>query len=192
MPPFEFYRSSKIIDENKIFVRDFTQCWYHAGLPKISSDIHSTAGFVHNEIQRLSPEQVFFVGNSMGGYAAILFAVLIGYGEVVAFAPQTFISPLLRLRYGDWRWPRQILNTYKRSLFRSKAWDIRPLLLRENRNQKISIFVSKDDRLDYIHAAHLKSIPGVNVHEFSGGGHGIVRRLKDEGRLAAIMSGTYA
>jgi pimeloyl-ACP methyl ester carboxylesterase len=191
MPPFEFYNSSKIIAEHKLFIRDFRQCWYHDGLPGISHDIYSTARFIAKEIAKLNPEKVFFAGNSMGGYAAILFASLLKKGEVIAFAPQTFISPFLRFRYRDKRWRKKIFMTYKRSLFKAKQWDLKPLLTQEQWNTKISIFVSIDSRLDNIHALHLKQITGVSIYGFRGGGHGIVRLLRDEGLLPSIMAGTY-
>lgn len=192
MPPFEFYDAARIVYENKIFIRDLDQCWYHDGLPGIGNDIYSTVNYILKEIQSLKPKKVFFVGNSMGGYAAILFAALTGHGEVIAFAPQTFISPFLRMRYGDMRWSKKIFNMYRRCLFKRKIWDLKSLLLRKKCNQKISIFVSEDDQLDYIHAVHLKNISGVSIYKFNSGGHGIVRLLRDEGKLPAIMSGTYA
>ncbi len=191
MPPFEFYNAAKIIDEHKLFIRDFSQTWYHEGLTGISKNINSTANYIKNEIKELNPEKIFFVGNSMGGFAAIVFATLIGQGEVIAFAPQTFISPVLRFKYHDNRWPEQIKNTYKKSLFKQKIWDIRPLLIKTHNNLRISIFVAINDRLDFIHAKHLKTIPGITIYEFNDGGHGIVTSLRDEGKLPAIMSGTY-
>lgn len=65
IPPFEFYNASRIIDENKIFIRDFYQCWYQNGLPGISQDIHSTATHIKHLIEEINPNMVFFVGNSM-------------------------------------------------------------------------------------------------------------------------------
>lgn len=192
MPPFEFYNSSKIIDENKIFIRDFSQCWYQNGLSKKSKNINSIAKYIEYQIKEINPKKIFFVGNSMGGYAAILFASLIGKGHAIAFAPQTFISPMLRLKYRDFRWKRQIFNMYKKSIFKPKVWNLKPFLLNSKGNQIISIFVSKEDTLDYIHASHLKNISCVNVYEFEMGGHGIVTLLRDEGKLPLIMSGTYA
>lgn len=192
MPPFEFYNYSKIIDEHKIFIRDFSQCWYQGGLPGISDDIYSTALHIQNKIEDINPEKVFFVGNSMGGYAAILFGNLIGMGEVIAFSPQTFISPTLRARHKDRRWTKQIFNTYFKSLLKRKILDLRPLLLKSNNNQKISVFVSRSYKIDYIHACHISDIYGVNVYELEGGGHNIVKQLRDEGKLPSIMSGTYA
>jgi len=191
MPPFEFYRSANILDENKIFIRDFAQCWYQDGLPGISSDVYSTSHYLQRQIERIKPEKIVFVGNSMGGFAAILFATLIGKGEVIAFAPQTFISPVLRLLHGDIRWSRRILITYKRSFRKARVWDTKPLLKRNHGNHSISIYVSKDNRLDHIHALHLKTIPNVKIFAFNGGGHGIVRFLRDVGKLAAIMSNNH-
>ena len=54
------------------------------------------------------------------------------------------------------------------------------------------VFISKEDRLDRIHASHISDIQGVNIYEFDGGGHGVVILLRDQGKLPAIMSGTYA
>jgi len=192
MPPFEFYNAAKILDENKIFIRDFSQCWYQDGLPGISDDIDSTAQYIKDQINKLKPDNLFFVGNSMGGFAAILFSSLIGAGEVIAFAPQTFISPILRVKYMDTRWLKQIINTYLKGLFKNKVWDLRPLLLKSNKTQKISIFVSNTHRLDLIHASHIDKIQGVSVFKFDGSGHSVVRLLRDEGKLPAIMSGSFA
>lgn len=189
MPPFEFYHAARILDESKIFIRDFGQCWYHSGLPGCSHDLDSTAAYLRREIDRIGARRVVFVGNSMGGFAAMLFAALLGTGEVIAFAPQTFVSPLLRLRYRDRRWPRQIARVWWRGLFAQSIWDLRPLLASHGAGLKVSVFVSPDDRLDAIHARHIEDLSGVTVHEIEGGGHDLVRVLRDSGQLPAIMLG---
>ena len=192
MPPFEFYKASQILDEHKMFIRDFHQSWYQNGLPGISVDIHTTAKYIRNKIDEIKPERVFFVGNSMGGYAAILFAALVGTGEAIAFAPQTFISPFLRRKHKDNRWMNQVRATYRKSFFKRKVWNLKPLLSRLDGRLKITVYVSTSDRLDRIHASHIKDIKGVQVYEVDGGGHGVVRLLRDQGKLPAIMSGTNA
>jgi hypothetical protein len=189
MPPFEFYNSAKILKYSKIFIRDFEQSWYHAGLRGIGSDLHSTCDYLRSVIQGARPSRCVFVGNSMGGYAAILFHTLIGIGEAIAFAPQTFISPLLRWRYRDRRWKAQILRTYRISLLRDRAWDLKPLMMRADSALKVAIYVSTDDAMDYLHATHLKDVPGVRIFERSGGGHGVVKLLRNNGELPTIMSG---
>jgi hypothetical protein len=192
MPPFEFYSYAKIIDENKIFVRDSKQCWYQNGLGNLSSDIGTTVKLLKEHIDKINPERIYFVGNSMGGYAAILFGALIGRGEVIAFSPQTFISPFLRYKHKDWRWFRQIMLTYCRSFLKDRVWDLRLLLLKMKPRLKISIFVSSSDKLDVIHALHLRAIGNINIFEFEKGGHNVVKLLRDEGKLSLIMSGDYS
>lgn len=192
IPPFEFYNSATILEYSKVFIRDFEQSWYHAGLRGIGRELHSTRDYLQSVIQEVSPKRCVFVGNSMGGYAAILFHALLGIGEAVAFAPQTFISPFMRWRYHDRRWRTQILKTYRVSLLRERVWDLKPFMMRTGSAPKVSIFVSTDDVMDYVHAMHLKDVPGVRIFERSGGGHGVVKLLRDNGDLPAIMSGEYA
>ncbi|NII12136.1 alpha/beta hydrolase [Oleiagrimonas sp. C23AA] len=191
IPPFEFYNSAKILEHNKMFVRDFAQSWYHTGLPGISQDIPGTVAYLRRTIDALAPERTYFVGNSMGGFAAMLFAGLTGVGEVIAFAPQTFISPWLRWRHGDRRWRGRIARTYRRSMFKPRVWDLKPLLEKQADPRPVSLFVSTDDELDHIHATHLADTPGVQIFARQGGGHDIVRTLRDSGELPAIMAGRY-
>lgn len=191
IPPFEFYNAAKILEDDKIFIRDFSQCWYQAGLPGAGTDIHGIAQYLRAKIAEINPEKVFFVGNSMGGFAAIALAGLVGQGEVIAFAPQTFIAPWLRFKHRDRRWKKQVGNAYWQSWRKPHVWDLRPLLQRQHSPRNIAVFVSRSDRLDYLHAQHIRDIPGVVVHEFETGGHDVVKLLRDAGSLPAIMAGTY-
>ena len=191
IPPFEFYKASGIINENKIFLRDFSQSWYHEGLHGISGDIDSTALYIENAINEMDPEKLYFVGNSMGGYAAILFHTLLGKGEAIAFAPQTFISSELRKKYKDERWPEQISRMLSLPATKTEAHDLGELLLKRKSGCKIAIFVARNNALDLLHAAHVKKCPGVHVYELDVGGHQLVRVLRDEGKLAHIMAGNY-
>lgn len=192
IPPFEFYKSAGILDDHKIFVRDLEQCWYQAGLPGISRVVHETADYLHKQIERILPEQVRFVGNSMGGFAAILFHALIGTGQAIAFSPQTFISPRLRLKHGERPWRRETRRTYRKSLFKQTVWDLKPLLSEKRNDLNISVFVSTGHRRDLAHAHHTEHLPGVTIHTFDSGGHAVVKLLRDRGELPLIMSGHYA
>jgi hypothetical protein len=190
MPPLEFYKSFRILNENKIFFRDFSQSWYQDGLPGIGKNVFEVGEFIKGRIATLNPGEVFFIGNSMGGFAAILFASLVGKGTAIAFAPQTFISPVKRLKYCDRRWPRQITNTYLKTALKKHVWDLKRWLINNGKDIKVEIFVSKNDRLDYIHANQLRGLKTVNIYEYDTGGHGLVRHLRDKGKLSDILFGT--
>lgn len=67
VPPFEFYSASRILDENKIFIRDFSQCWYQNGVSSVIEDVFALAEKIESEVEKIGPENLYFVGNSMGG-----------------------------------------------------------------------------------------------------------------------------
>lgn len=189
MPPFEFYNASRILTENKIFLRDFTQSWYQNGLPGLGRNVFEIAEYLAEKIRQVNPVEVCFVGNSMGGFAAILFATLIGSGTAIAFAPQTFISPIGKLRHIDLRWPKQIFSTYFTTLSKRHVWDLKALLAANQNTPKIEVHVSTKDRLDLMHARRLRGVSGTTIHEYDVGGHALVRHLRDAGKLAGILQG---
>lgn len=156
-------------------------------MPGISNNVTETKEYIENLINKESPEETIMIGNSMGGFAAILFSALIGNSRAVAFAPQTFISPLKRLCCRDRRWRKEIINTYKQSWNRKGIWNLNRLIPKGN--WSADIYVSKKVRLDYVHALNLSAFPGVTIHEYDSGGHGLVKELRDKGELADILRG---
>jgi len=173
--------------ENKIFLRDFTQSWYQNGLPALGRDVFEIAEFPGERIRQVNPVEVYFVGNSTGGFAAILVATLIGSGTAIAFAPQTFISPISKRRHLDLSWPKQIATTYFTTLAERHVSDLKALLSANQSIAKIEIHVSTKDRLDLIHARRLRGICGTAIHEYDTGGHALVRHLRHEDRLSGIL-----
>lgn len=186
IPPFEFFRASNILDDHRLFVRDFDQTWYHTGLRGISTDILSTATFLRQEIAELKPRRTVFIGNSMGGFAAMAFSSMLEQGRVIVFSPQTFISPTLRFVHADKRWPDQIRKTYIKSLTKKKIWNLKTCLIKKPRN-RVDIYYGKNDRLDAIHAHHLSGLPDVSIRAIESKDHNIVKLLRDSGQLELII-----
>ena len=192
MPPFEFYNASKILEENKIFLRDFSQSWYQKGLPEIGSDLIAIKNFAQKKIEAYKPSEVYFVGNSMGGFAAILLGAMLNTGTTIAFAPQTFISIPKRLRYLDYRWLYEITKTHLTTQKEKRIFDLeRYLHANPSPNNTIHILVSKNDRLDIIHANQLEKFQNTNIHIYQDGGHELVRYLRNQGVLPNILLGKF-
>jgi hypothetical protein len=189
IPPFEFHKASGILNQHRIFVRDLRQCWYQAGIPGMGDDLRAVARDLDTRIRGIGADRVRFVGNSMGGFAALLFSSLLETGGAIAFSPQTFISPLLRLRHGDHRWWRRIWKAWVAGLRRERIWDLRGVLEKRPPPDGCLVCVSSSCPLDSVHAARISGLPGVEVRPFEEGGHGLVGWLRDTGRLASIMSG---
>ena len=187
IPPFEFVNSLKILNHHKIFLRDFYQNWYHCGLKGHTSDIPETVSLLAERIREINPQETILIGNSMGGFAAILFAKLIGGNcKAVAFAPQTFINPIKRFQLKDKRWNREIIKTYYNSLLRKKYFDLSKLD-RAGGEWSARIFVSSRHRLDRLHARNIAHFPQIAVKEFDYDSHRLVKKLRDEGKLAGII-----
>lgn len=185
--PFEFYRVSRGLEGTRIFVRDLDKCWYHLGLRGVTSDIYETADWLKEQHRKSGCEETYFIGNSMGGYAAILFASLTGLGKAVTFAPQTYLSPFLKLRYMTPRAGKQYLKLYRKCSFKPKAWDLRKILGKKGVTPPVTFFYDSMNRTDGMHARHLAGIPGIRIRKIDFGGHNLVIHLKQEGRLLDVL-----
>ena len=72
MPHFEFSNLTSGFSVNKIYIRDLYRMWYHGGLPGITDHIEGIAHYLARQIQLRDIKKTIMVGNSMGGYAALL------------------------------------------------------------------------------------------------------------------------
>ncbi len=188
MPTFEFYKTAGVLDCKKVFVRDLSQSWYH-GDGREHRTVAQTLDVIGEIVAETRTEELHFVGNSMGGFAAILFACLLGRGRALAFAPQTFVSPVLKLRHRDFRWRSQTMRVWWRGLGGGRHWDLVPILANAPASVSVDIYASKDDALDMVHARRISSDPKVSLVEVDEGGHRLVASLRDQGLLAGVLRG---
>ncbi len=185
MPTFEFFQLARGVPAHKLFFRDVHQAWYHRGLPGVGARIEKIATFIRAEIASMGATRIAVFGNSMGGYAALLFGALVGAHEVHAFAPQTFLSPWSLIRHRDFRWKRDIWRVYFSS-DRSAYLDLREALRSANGTQ-FHVHFSAMNKLDAIHAHHLAGLGNVHLHDHPEGGHRVVKALRDNGTLQQIV-----
>lgn len=184
IPPFEFFNLCDKLDVNKIFVRDIRQSWYHAGLPDLSRNVRETVMFLDFKIEESQSTNLIVIGNSMGGYASILFGLLLNAETIHAFSPQTFIDKVHRFIYLDNRWTKRIRAMHK--VAEKQYLDLINIVKSNNKSQ-INIYYSTEDRLDKIHACRLKKIPNVKLYSYKKGGHSVVKILKRSGELQKII-----
>lgn len=92
VPPYEFVRTlNKILPEiDQYYYIDGHQCWYHKGIIGISNNIPESVEYLKSKFSKY--KNVYFVGCSAGGYAAILFGSLCEVTKVIAFKPQTHLN----------------------------------------------------------------------------------------------------
>lgn len=185
--PFEFFNLTKGIDTKKIYVRDLNLAWYHRGLPGIAKNIDGVAKHLKELVKKSGAKKVVVVGNSAGGYAALLFGYLIGADVVLAFAPQTFISRKERQIHKDTRWEgAQIRNAHGSPTRQERYFNLKRVL---GGHTRYHIYYQRKSRLDKIHAERMRAMKSVVLYprDEGGGDHYLVVHLKKSGALKKIL-----
>lgn len=192
IPVFEFFNSISDIKCDKIFLRDFNQGWYHKGVDSKLDRLDKITEYLQEIISANQYQKICFIGNSMGGYAALLFGSLLKVDRVLAFAPQTFINPFLRLINYDRRWAKQISKVYAFNNKRKEYFDLKKTLSQnQNFKTELNIYYSPEHRLDKKHAERLKNINNVTLHPVEKGGHGVVQTIRNNGQLKSLIQSTF-
>lgn len=187
MPPFEFYRASRILDYSKIFLRDISQSCYQRGLPTIGKNAHAVGAYLKDRIIESGASEIYFVGNSMGGFAALLFCSMLQLGKAIVFSPQTFVSSEKRQSYGDDRWPDQIKNLHEAHTA-ADIHELKPWIQNCYPQMPARVYVSTSDTLDMHHVSELADFSNIEIYRFPIGGHGLVTELRNNGLLENILN----
>lgn len=187
IPVFEFFRSIQQYEVNKLFIRDFSQSWYNEGVPSIGDDIAAIEQFIKYIIKEYNITKVVVLGNSAGGYAALLLGYLVSADIVHAFAPQTFLDKWNRLKFWDTRWKSQIHHLHK--TVKTKSYlDLKTYFSNKEIAGQFNIYYCHKNRLDNIHANRLRNKANLLLHSYSEGGHGVIKHLKETGVLDTILA----
>jgi hypothetical protein len=190
MPPFEFFNTATALPCKKIFVRDLRQAWYHGGMAGVGDSLGAIADHLGARIRESGATRTVFVGNSMGGYAALLFGTLLRPDAIHAFSPQTFIDRWQRLRHWDRRWSKQMRGVYGARSREPGYFDLRPVLERAEGMVVPHVHYCESDRLDTVHARRMEGL--VTLSAYPTGGHSVIRHLRDSGLLRKFITEALA
>lgn len=69
-----------------------------------NKNIVDTVNYLDGVLKSLGTRKTIFCGNSMGGYAALMFGYLMGVDKIIAFSPQTTINTKWLILNNDFRW----------------------------------------------------------------------------------------
>jgi hypothetical protein len=127
----------------------------------------------------------------MGGYAALLFGWLLKANIVHSFSPQTCLKRYFRILFLDARWNIQIKKVYNGSKSNIKYFDLKHLFTSQyNKSTEFFIHYSRTNIQDIIHARRMRRFPNVKLVDYQTGGHLIIKRLRDSGKLNTIIQET--
>jgi hypothetical protein len=189
--PFEFFKITNGFEIDKVFIRDLEQSWYHKGLKDKADSLEQIAVFLKEQIIQKKYKKVICLGNSMGGYAAMVIGTLIEADMILAFSPQTFLNTKLREKYKDNRWKEQI-KAFPKDI-KEELLDLRKFF-EKNRlsdKSKIEIYFALDERIDVMHVLHLKDIKNIKLIPYTQGGHQLVQMMRQKGDLYKLLRNNF-
>jgi hypothetical protein len=187
---FDFAQATDRLNYSRILCRDPHHLWYHEGIDEEHCGIRAFVEYVGEHIEALEPKAMMFIGNSVGGYAALLFGHLLCADSVHAFAPQTCLQPDYVRRHRRLDSPEK-LDAYDRLwASRHAEWDWFDLNeVLEEHNGRTTYFVhhcadSEPDR----HAAEwIAGRRGVSLHGYPCDGHSVARHIARQKLLLKIL-----
>lgn len=181
---FDFRRATSPLGVKRLFLRDPNMMWYQKGTPGIGDDVPAVADFIRKIITQEGVKRVVMIGNSGGGFSALLFGALVGVQEIHAFNPPT------RLRGpDDTSAPEQL-----RALEAEQGKDIPYLDIREvfrkhlKPETKVYIHYSRGESRDKRHAKYLREFPNVRLVEYPFVSHHVARFFAERSMLTPLLA----
>ncbi len=177
LPMDEFIGTASDNASNHVlFISDLKRSWYSSArlMDKI---VEAVTGFIakHNIANTVA------IGNSMGGYGAILFAELLPVSKVVAFVPQVSMHPdvLLETRWIKHRpyFGAELPPSLAPVIARSKAY--------------FFLFFGVNSEADAAHAALLSKQPRLSLFMLQNCGHDVGAFLKNAGLLTPVFADIF-
>jgi hypothetical protein len=181
-PAFEFQNIMSAVDVKSAFFRDHYSAWYHRGVVDVGPGIDSVVAKLRE--LHSTADRVVMIGNSAGGYAALMFAALLGC-EAYVFSPQTFIDPELLHGVGDHRWDEELQALLDSGGFDARYGDLAPLLSAST--GRFEIFYGALDPIDVHHVDRVSGLEQVTVNRIEDCDHRVVRHLRDSGWLYSFL-----
>ncbi|MCB0640661.1 MAG: hypothetical protein KDC44_03440 [Phaeodactylibacter sp.] len=188
VPVFEFYKSIAHLNCDKIFLRDFRQAYYQKGVDEDIDHIESLIDYLKKVVEAGNYKKIICIGNSMGGYAAMLFGCIINADRVISFVLQTLIDLPNLIRHSDYRAITGAFRIYFYRNNRPEYYDLRKYLLNlDSYKTQMKLFFCPSYTIDKIHCERMLVCDGVELVEVDEGGHDLVKVLKKRGALKTVL-----
>jgi hypothetical protein len=186
VPPFEFVNASASFAVKKLFLRDHRRSWYHRGVVGLGGDLDSVTSRLRELIAESGAERTVALGNSSGGYAALMFGDLLALSEVHTFSPQTFIDPRLREELGDARWDDSVQELIRSGGFDERFGDLKERLVTGTGATAFHVYHPAQP-IDVVHAQRVSDAQRVTTHSYDHPGHWLIGRMRNDGSLQALL-----
>jgi len=178
--PYEFHRTLSGVDCAALYVRDLGRRWYQYGPGDGDSDPRQVIKRIRQAKKHCGARRLVFLGNSMGGFGALMYAALMPQADaVLAFSPQTVILP-----GHDERW-----LSYWQEIPNPRYGDLAAL---PRPKADVLLIYDEFNPLERKHIRHLlQTWPRCHVR-MSPGNHDVAASLLASGELAPLIARAIA
>lgn len=161
-----------------LFINDRERSWYSK--PDKRERVEAV---VRRFIEAHGIETVWSMGNSMGGYSAILFCDRLPISRVVAFVPQILMTPAV---IDHW-------SSHLTKIQGDVERDLMPIMANARCEFRLVTNDSySDDLIHFSHLrAHLSGAPHIRFVIVPGQGHHVAAWLKKQGQLAPLVAALW-
>jgi hypothetical protein len=182
-PRFDFVRATSALNAKRVYVRDPHQLWYQKGTPALGGSVPEVVASLRRIVEDQKAKRLITIGNSGGGFAAILFGVMLGADEIHAFNPPTrLVVP------DDTSFPDQLFIIQQEFGPGKPFMDLRVVLGEYLKPAThITIHYSRGDKTDRRHARYLASFPNVRIIQYPVVVHHLARFCNEHGFLAPLL-----
>ena len=158
--------------------------WYFSGVRGLGDSMGESALALR---KMTSPyEACLFIGNSMGGYAALAFGWQTRCDRILAFSPQTRFDRSFCDCIGERRWAAK--RRLKQETHDVTAFRILDIMRQFNPPREgAAIHFGLQSSTDAAYAMHIADNPAVERIPYPDSGHDLAHDLRADGRLAAII-----
>lgn len=201
LPGFDFFGWMKKVERraghpfNRILVRDTSNAWYHRGIAGLGTHVDEVAATLRSLVRSVRPSEVTTIGQSMGGYAAVLFGLLLQVDRIVALGTLAHFDPREAACYGDRRF-LPVMEPLHADPPRSGYYDLTELGAALNYQGQLHLVFGthpgNDDgvscNLDAMHALRLARLPNVVLHPYPEANHSIVPWLVEHHEIDDLLA----
>jgi hypothetical protein len=182
-----FLKKYKNID--KLFLRDLKYSYYLTGLNNLTTDLESTLSFLNKKfIKNKNYKKIVGIGCSAGGYASILYGILLNFDKVISFSPQVVLNnkkiDIIKDTYYAPNECKRLIK-YRKDNFYKKCLDLKNFIP-FNINVEIHCGKYTKNGCDRRHALYIKH-KNCNVIEYNSNSHIIALELRNNGILKKIF-----
>lgn len=169
---FNFWQLGREIDENVIFVNDPSNQWYLNGIPSLGISLDKTMLCLKKWINHLEIEDVYTVGTSMGGHAAIHYGIELD-ANILSFPAEVILG-----------------EQHSRSIQHLERDIVKKEFLLEkiaDFDKTIHMIIGESTPKDLINAGYIRGFENVKVYSLLGTDHYVPSVISRSSKLYALL-----